>query len=103
MNSEDEFREAMAALLGNVKDVSERIKQYSDDVSVIAAYCREIPIVKENEQKTRDAYSDMTSVELWKQLIYKVAQAPTQIHAMVSSKMLIPLLDEKLSEESSNA
>lgn len=99
MKTEEEFRSAMASVITKVQNHPDRIKDFKEELGKIAAFCKKIRIVQESEDEARERYSDFTAVNLWSEMVVKVAKAPTQIHAMVCAKILVPLIYEKLEDD----
>lgn len=61
--------------------------------------CRKLPVYKDNIDKA-DVYKDgITAGEIYLDMCLKIVNAPTQIHRMVTPKMMLPLIDDKLQEE----
>lgn len=65
----------------------------------VAEKCRKLPVYKDNTDKA-DTYKDgITAGEIYLDMCLKIVNAPTQIHMMVTPKMMLPLIDDKLQEE----
>lgn len=65
----------------------------------VAEKCRKLPVYKDNTDKV-DTYKDgITAGEIYLDMCLKIVNAPTQVHRMVTPKMMLPLIDDKLQEE----
>lgn len=65
-------------------------------IRTIATQCRETNIYKRTEAQGKSYGEDMTAEELYIDLLVKIVNAPTRLHALGSVRLLIPLIDDKL-------
>lgn len=65
----------------------------------IARQCGSIPVVGETQGKVREYAEGMSAGELYIDMLRKIAYAPTQIHMLMSARMLMPTISQKLKEE----
>ena len=65
-------------------------------IHIIATQCRETKIYKRTQSKGKSYSEDMTAEELYIDMLVKIVNAPTSVHALGSVKLLMPLIDDKL-------
>ena len=65
----------------------------------VAEKCRKLPVYKDNTDKVDTYKGSITAGEIYLDMCLKIVNAPTQIHRMVTPKMMLPLIDDKLQEE----
>lgn len=62
----------------------------------IAKKCNTIPIVDETREQAEEYARGLSAEQVYADMLYKIVEAPTRIHMMVSARMLIPVIDQKL-------
>lgn len=65
----------------------------------VAEKCRILPIYQQNKEKVNTYKDGMTAKQVYIDMCFKIVNAPTQIHMMMTPKMMLPLIDDKLQEE----
>ena len=62
----------------------------------IAEKCSSIPIVDETREQEEEYARGLSAEQVYTDMLYKIAEAPTRLHIRVSVRMLIPIIDQKL-------
>ncbi len=62
----------------------------------IAEKCSSIPIVDETREQAEEYARGLSAEQVYTDMLYKIAEAPTRLHIRVSVRMLIPIIDQKL-------
>ena len=65
-------------------------------IEEVAAFSRKTGIYKANIERGQEYAKDTTPEQLYLEMIAKVADAPTFLHAICSAHLLIPFIDDKL-------
>lgn len=91
------YMDEMADLIDLIGEGTvESLQANKDKINEIAIKFRESGIYKHNESKTKEFTKDMTALDCYRHMIVKVAYAPTQIHAIGTAQMFIPMISDKL-------
>lgn len=53
-------------------------------------------IVDETREQAEEYARGLSAEQVYADMLYKIVEAPTRIHMMVSARMLIPVIDQKL-------
>lgn len=73
---------------------------FSDEAKLliheIAEKCSTIPIVDETREQAEEYARELSAEQVYTDMLCKIVEAPTRIHMRVSSRMLIPIIDQKL-------
>lgn len=64
----------------------------------ISKECKNIPIVKETQEKAEEYAKDLTAEQVYYDMLCKIINAPTALHMQCSIRMLIPIIERKLEE-----
>ena len=64
----------------------------------IAEKCKDIPVVKESQKQMEEYAAGLSAEEIYVDMLIKIAVAPTAVHMRMSSRLLIPIIDQKLKE-----
>lgn len=78
----------------NTVTFSDEAKQL---IHKIAEKCNMIPIVNETQEQAEQYGEGFTAEQIYVDMLYKIVEAPTRIHMRMSARMLIPIIDQKLS------
>ncbi|MDD3662276.1 MAG: hypothetical protein PHT84_00215 [Candidatus Pacebacteria bacterium] len=65
-------------------------------IEEIAEECRKTELYKHFTEKEKEYAEGLTAEEVFRDMVCKIAAAPTKIHAIASAKLLIPIIDDKL-------
>lgn len=87
-----ELLEEVETRNGNVV-FNERSKEL---IHEIAAKCSDLQIVKETQDQAEKYAEDLTAEEVFKDMLNKIVKAHNRIYAVMSAKMLIPVIDRKI-------
>lgn len=68
-------------------------------VHKIAGRCSTIPTVVNVQEQTVTYAKGMSAEELYIDMLAKIAHAPSRLHMMMSARILIPVISQKLKEE----
>lgn len=96
MNIDEKIIEILESVKinGGIPEFSEENRELIHEV---AEECRKSCVYEKNRDRAY-AYKDGLSAEnVYIDMASKIAGAPTRVHAIMSAKMLMPVLDEKLS------
>lgn len=80
----------------NSVEFSEEAKKI---IHQIALKCNEIPIIKETQEKAEQYGKNLSAEQVYIEMLYKIVEAPTSIHMIMSARMLIPIIDRKIRGE----
>ena len=84
-------------IVGNSNTVT-----FSDEarqlIHEIAEKCNTIPIVNETREQAEQYAEGLTAEQVYVDMLHKIVEAPTRIHMRISARMLIPIIDQKLTE-----
>jgi hypothetical protein len=76
------------------------IVNFTDDskelIHIISEQCKNTAIYNTQADKINMYGNEMTAEELYIDLLVKIVNAPTSIHVMACTRILIPLIDSKL-------
>lgn len=64
----------------------------------IAEKCNSIPIVDKTKEQAMQYGEGYTAEQIYIDMLYKIVNAPTQVHMRMVARMLIPIIYQKLSE-----
>lgn len=62
----------------------------------IAEECKSTEVQKANYEKGQKYGEDKTAEDLYIDMLMKIVNAPTRFHMMAVTRLLIPLIDDKL-------
>lgn len=65
-------------------------------IHIIAKKCRNAKLQEEFAGMSAEYAADLSANDVFTDMIYKIANAPTRIHMMATVKLLFPILDEKI-------
>lgn len=65
----------------------------------VSEFAKGTKLFQDNQDKGAEYIKTMTAAEIYEDMIYKIAKAPTYIHAVSSAYLLIPYIDMKLKGE----
>lgn len=65
-------------------------------IHIIAVQCRNTEIYKQTETQGKTYGKDLSAEEIYLDLLVKIVNAPTKLHMIASTRLLIPLIDDKL-------
>lgn len=77
-------------------DFTDRAKEIIMD---LAEKYRETPIYKQARKETPEWVGTATAAEIYIQMCDRIVEAPTTVHMIYSTKILIPILWKKIQEE----
>ena len=67
----------------------------------VAEECRKLPIYQKNKEKENTYKDGMTAKQVYMDMCFKIVNAPTQIHMMMTPKLMLPVIDDLLQAEMS--
>lgn len=79
----------------NTVTFSDEAKQL---IHEIAEKCNTIPIVNETKEQAEQYGRGITAEQVYIDMLCKIVKAPTSIHMRMSVRILIPIIDQKLTE-----
>lgn len=62
----------------------------------ISGECVKISAVAENMDRAEEYGEGLSAEDVYVDMLHKIASAPTRIHAQLSARMLIPIIDRKI-------
>ncbi len=62
----------------------------------IAAKCKDIQIVKDTQDQAEEYAKGLSAEQIYVDMLNKIVEAPTKIHMMMSARMIIPIIEQKL-------
>lgn len=65
----------------------------------VAEDCRKLPIYQKNKEKENTCKDGMTAKHAYMDMCFKIVNAPTQIHMMMTPKLMLPVIDDLLQAE----
>ena len=77
-----------------------KLQENKEHINKIAEHGKTTGIYKHAADKSKEYGKDTSAVHCFKDMVYKVATAPTQIHARGAVFLIMPVIAEKLNEES---
>lgn len=66
----------------------------------IAQECNKMPIVQQSGKRAQEYAAGVSAEYIYLDMLYKIARAPSRIHMLASAVLLIPIIDQKLSDRS---
>lgn len=97
---EESFMRGMHALIDGVRgDYEAGLLDHSSLVDHLGLYARESSIYKRVDREGFRMFDGWTAARVYRYLIIKLAGAPTQLHAVGSAFVLMPVVADKLREE----
>ena len=69
----------------------------------VAEKCRILPIYQQNKEKVNMYKDGMTAKQVYIDMCFKIVNAPTQIHMMMTPKLILPVIDDLLQAELSES
>ena len=61
-----------------------------------AELCSALPIVNLTREQAEEYAKGLSAEQVFIDMLYKIAEAPTRIHMRMSARMLVPIIDQKL-------
>lgn len=87
--------------MGHLNDRDEVV--FTDEakelIHEIAERCKNMPLVSKTQEEADKFAADMSPEDIYWHMLYKIIEAPTHLHMIASTYMLIPLIDRKLRGE----
>ena len=77
-------------------------KTAGEQINKIAEHGKTTGLYKHAVAKSKEYGEGVTAVQCFKDMVYKVATAPTQIHARGAVFLIMPVIAEKLNEGSNS-
>lgn len=74
-------------------------KEARELIHEIAEDCKGNEVIRKNQEKAKKYADGLSAEDVYVDMMYKIIEAPTKIHMIMSAKMLIPVIDKKLEEE----
>ena len=68
-------------------------------IHMISEKCKDVPIVQKTQEQAEEYAKDLTAEQVYVDMIYKIANAPTGIHMRMAARLLIPVIERKLQTE----
>ncbi len=62
----------------------------------IAEKCKTIPIVSSTQKQAEEYAEGITAEQVYMDMLVKIVEAPTKIHMRLTTRMLIPIISDKL-------
>lgn len=53
-------------------------------------------LLNETREQAEEYVRGLSAEQVYKDMIYRIVEAPTRIHMRVSARILIPIIDQKL-------
>jgi len=99
MDKLEEFDNNVYEILENVgDDPAHNLLKCADKIHSLADYSRNMPIFKTGNHVGTEFFKDSTPVEIYKHMIYKIAESPTKFHTVAAVVLTVPYLSDKLKE-----
>lgn len=96
-------RDLIIELLGIAEVTQGSEVQFTDRakeiIEELAKKYRETPIYKQAKKETPEWVGTATAAEIYIQMCDRIVEAPTTVHMIYSTKILIPILWKKIQEE----
>ena len=70
-----------------------------DKIHTIAEKCKETAIYKREKERVYKEFGDRRAEDLFIEMIYKVAGAPTKLHSKATTYLMMPAIDMALHDE----
>ena len=91
------LNEKMQELIDKLEDGNdEKLIKNKFLINEIADFCKQSILYERGKVKGLEFAKDKTALELYQHLLIKVANAPTHLHMMGTTIMIMPLIAEKL-------
>ncbi len=95
----EEFDDLIVKILDEVKieDVDPIFTEEGIKMIALAAeYARETKIYVNNREKEPEGWKKASAEELYTNMLYKIVDAPTRLHQVATTRMMLPAIDEEL-------
>lgn len=74
------------------------VKATLEGIHEIAEKCKTIPIVSSTQKQAEEYAEGITAEQVYMDMLVKIVEAPTKIHMRLTTRMLIPIISDKLKE-----
>ena len=95
-NIENKIEDLLNLPLPEQNGVIQLTDEHKKLIHEISELCKDTPLVQDTKERAEKYAEGITAEQVYVDMLHKIIEAPTILHAVVVPRMLIPVIDRKL-------